>query len=65
MVEPAATVKTSEEEHKRTEHKRLTKASGPSVQADEGVKIGGDIKMQKNPAYIQSRKQVLEELFEA
>lgn len=63
MVEPAH--KASEEEHKRVEHKRTTKGTGPSVQAEEGLKIGGDLKMGKNPAFIQSRKQVFEELFEA
>jgi hypothetical protein len=67
MVEPAKQipVSTQEEDHKRKEGARLTKASGPSVQADEGVRIGGDLKMQKNPAYIPERKAVFEELYEA
>lgn len=50
MVEPAH--KASEEEHKRVEGKRTTKGTGPSVQAEEGLKIGGDLKMAKNPAFI-------------
>ena len=51
------------DEHKRTENKRLTTATGPKVAADENQKIGGDIKMQKNPAFIAERKVVFEELY--
>lgn len=66
MVEQAKPVQVSEEEeHKRTENKRLTQASGPKVQADEGVKIGGDFKMHKNPAFLAERKKVFDSLYEA
>lgn len=30
--------------------------------ADENQKIGGDIKMQKNPAFLAERKQIFDEL---
>lgn len=51
------------EDHSRTENKRMTQATGPKVAADEDQKIGGDIKMAKNPAFIAERKVVFEELY--
>ena len=55
MVEP------SQDTHKRTEGKRLKEGTGPSIAGDAN-KIGGDIKFTKNPAFIQERKQVYDEL---
>jgi hypothetical protein len=49
MVEP------SEDTHKRMEGKRLKEGTGPSIGGDVS-KIGGELKFQKNPAYIQERK---------
>jgi hypothetical protein len=43
------------EDHKRTENKRTTHTHGPKVSTEEGQKIGGDIMMAKNPAYIAER----------
>lgn len=60
-MEPAQQVGAAED-HSRTENKRLTQATGPKVAADENQKIGGDIKMEKNPAFIAQRKGVFEEL---
>lgn len=55
----------AEEEHKRSENKRLTKASGPSVAADENQKIGvADLKMQKNAPFLAERMKVFTELIE-
>jgi hypothetical protein len=48
------------EDHARTENKRITQAHGPKVAADENQKIGGDIKMGKNPAFIAERKVVFD-----
>lgn len=53
-----------QEEHKRTENKRLKEGTAHSVQVDENVKIGGDLKMQKNPAFIADRKKVFDELIQ-
>ena len=51
------------EDHSRTENKRMTQATGPKIAADENQKIGGDIKMAKNPAFIAERKVVFDELY--
>ncbi len=60
--QPGAGDASAADEHKRTENKRLTAAHGPKVAADENQKIGGDIKMAKNPAFIAERKVVFDEL---
>ena len=48
-------------EHKRQDGKRLKEGTGPSVAGDVH-KIGTELKFQKNPAFIQERKQVFDEL---
>jgi len=54
-----------QEEHKRTEGKRLKEGTGHSVQVDENQKIGHpDLKMQKNPAFLAERKKIFDELIE-
>lgn len=61
-MESSKQAESQEEEHKRTENKRLKEGTGHSIQVEEGVKIGGDINFQKNPAFIAERKVVFEEL---
>ncbi len=41
--------------------KRLTKSTGHSIQ-DKGVKIGHEIKFEKDPKYIAERMAIFEEL---
>lgn len=53
-----------EDTHKRQEGKRLKEGTGPSI-ADESGKIGGDIRFQKDPKYIEERQKFWEQLFEA
>lgn len=60
--ESQASPQVAAEEHKRTENKRLKEGTGHSVQVDENQKIGGDLKMQKNPPFIADRKKIFEEL---
>lgn len=60
-MEPAQQIDA--DEHKRTENKRLTAATGPKVVTDENQKIGGDFKLQKNPAFIAERKVIFDELY--
>jgi hypothetical protein len=50
-----------QEEHKRTENKRLKEGTGHSIK-DEVQRIGGDLKFQKNPEFIAERKKIFEEL---
>ena len=64
-MEQASKQHATEEDHKRTENKRLKEGTGKSVQVDENQKIGGDIKMEKNPAFIPERKKIFDELIEA
>lgn len=52
-----------EEEHKRQENKRLKEGTGASIKEDV-VKIGGQLKFEKNPKYIEERKKIFDELFE-
>jgi len=56
MVEP------SQDTHKREENKRLKAGTGPSI-ADDSSKIGGELKFTKNPAYLEPRKKLFDELF--
>ena len=65
MSQPGASEQPhQDEDHKRTENKRLTKASGPSV-ADEVQKIGvPDLKMQKNAPFLAERMKIFAELIE-
>jgi hypothetical protein len=54
----------SESQHARLENKRLKEGTGHSVK-EPVVRIGGDIKFEKNPKYIEERKKIFDELWEA
>jgi hypothetical protein len=49
--------------HKRTVGKRLKEGTAHTVQGEE--KIGGELKFQKNPAFLAERKKIFDELYEA
>lgn len=57
-------VEATSAEHKRQEGKRIKEGTGPSVAGDVH-KIGGELKFHKNPAFIQERRKVYDELFAA
>lgn len=50
--------------HARTENKRLKEGATHTIK-DQVVRIGGDLKFEKNPKYIEERKKVFDELYEA
>ena len=49
--------------HERTENKRLKEGTVHTIK-DQVVKIGGDIKFEKNPKFIEERKKIFDELIE-
>ena len=61
-------MQTQEEEkkssHQREEGKRLKEGTAHSVAQDQHMKIGTDIKFEKNPSYIKDRIQYFEELYQ-
>lgn len=54
----------SAKDHKREDGAR-TKVATTGTVKQENVKIGGEWKFQKNPAYIKERQAVWEELYAA
>lgn len=50
--------------HARTEGARM-KAGAAHTIADQAAKIGGNLKFEKNPKYIEERKKIFDELWEA
>ena len=53
------------EAHKRTDGARTKAATKGQIKETEGVKIGGDWKFQKNPAFLKERVGIWTELYEA
>ena len=52
------------EAHKRTEGARTKAATAGKIQDSGVVKIGGDWKFQKNPAFLAERVAIWKELYE-
>ena len=53
------------ESHARTEGKRLKEGAGHTIKGDHAaMKIGGDIKFEKNPKYIEERMKIFVDLWE-
>ena len=53
------------EAHKRTDGARTKAATAGQIKQAEGVKIGGDWKFAKNPAFLKERVDIWNELHEA
>jgi hypothetical protein len=64
LVSDTSSAHASEKAHKRTQNKRLKEGTGPSI-AQSDAHIGGELKFQKNPAFIADRKKIFDELIEA
>ena len=57
-------VESSKDTHEREENKRLIVSSGHSISSDK-LKIGGVLNFTKNPAYLQERLKIFNEVFSA
>lgn len=55
-------VEALQDTHKREEGSRLKAGAGPLIGGDVN-KIGGDLKFNKNPAFIKERRTIFDELF--
>lgn len=54
----------TEPSHARTDNKRITESTGKDIK-ETGDKIGHDIKFHENPAYLEERIKIWDELMEA